>query len=97
DELEAAFAAHRPALVFHAAAYKHVPLAELNVLQAVRNNVFGTLNAAQMAIRHKASEFVLVSTDKAVRPASVMGVTKRTAELVIGGLACAPLPRPAPP
>ncbi|HMG27165.1 MAG TPA: nucleoside-diphosphate sugar epimerase/dehydratase, partial [Acidimicrobiia bacterium] len=90
DQLEAAFAAHRPALVFHAAAYKHVPLAELNVLQAVRNNVFGTLNAAQMAIRHKASEFVLVSTDKAVRPASVMGVTKRTAELVIGGLASAP-------
>src|SRR5262249_58491410 len=90
DELEAAFAAHRPALVFHAAAYKTVPLAELNVLQAVRNNVFGTLNAAQMAIRHKASEFVLVSTDKAVRPASVMGVTKRTAELVIGGLASAP-------
>src|SRR5262249_20480263 len=90
DQLEAAFAAHRPALVFHAAAYKHVPLAELNVLQAVRNNVFGTLNAAQMAIRHQASEFVLVSTDKAVRPASVMGVTKRTAELVIGGLASAP-------
>src|SRR5215468_979183 len=90
DQLEGAFASHRPTLVFHAAAYKHVPLAELNVLQAVRNNVFGTLNAAQMAIRHKASEFVLVSTDKAVRPASVMGVTKRTAELVIGGLASAP-------
>ena len=90
DQLEAAFAAYRPALVFHAAAYKHVPLAELNVLQAVRNNVFGTLNAAQMAMRHKASEFVLVSTDKAVRPSSVMGATKRTAELVIGGLAPAP-------
>src|SRR5262249_26954176 len=90
DQLEAAFAAHRPALVFHAAADKLVPLAELNVLRAVRNTVFGTLNAAQMAIRHQASEFVLVSPDKAVRPASVMGVTKRTAELVIGGLASAP-------
>jgi FlaA1/EpsC-like NDP-sugar epimerase len=90
DQVEAAFAAYRPALVFHAAAYKHVPLAELNVLQAVRNNVFGTLNAAQMAIRHKASEFVLVSTDKAVRPSSVMGATKRAAELVIGSLALGP-------
>jgi FlaA1/EpsC-like NDP-sugar epimerase len=90
DQVEAAFAAYRPALVFHAAAYKHVPLAELNVLQAARNNVFGTLNAAQMAIRHKASEFVLVSTDKAVRPSSVMGATKRSAELVIGGLAPGP-------
>jgi FlaA1/EpsC-like NDP-sugar epimerase len=90
DQVEAAFASHRPALVFHAAAYKHVPLAELNVLQAVRNNVFGTLNVAQVAMRHRATEFVLVSTDKAVRPASVMGVTKRAAELVIGGLAPAP-------
>jgi FlaA1/EpsC-like NDP-sugar epimerase len=90
DQVEAAFAAYRPALVFHAAAYKHVPLAELNVLQAVRNNVIGTLNAAQMAMRHKASEFVLVSTDKAVRPSSVMGATKRAAELVIGGLAPGP-------
>src|SRR5262249_34857897 len=87
DQVEAAFAAYRPALVFHAAAYKHVPLAELNVLQAVRNNVIGTLNAAQMAMRHKASEFVLVSTDKAVRPSSVMGATKRAAELVVGGFA----------
>jgi len=87
DQLEAAFASHRPALVFHAAAYKHVPLAELNVLQAVRNNVLGTLNAAQAAARHRATQFVLVSTDKAVRPASVMGVTKRAAELVIASLA----------
>jgi FlaA1/EpsC-like NDP-sugar epimerase len=86
DQLEAAFASHRPALVFHAAAYKHVPLAELNVLQAVRNNVFGTLNAAQAAAHRGASKFVLVSTDKAVRPSSVMGVTKRAAELVITGL-----------
>src|SRR5215510_11145225 len=90
DQVEAAFAAHRPALVFHAAAYKHVPLAELNVLQAVRNNVFGTLNVAQVAMRHKVTQFVLVSTDKAVRPASVMGATKRAAELVLGSLAPGP-------
>jgi FlaA1/EpsC-like NDP-sugar epimerase len=89
DQLDAAFAAHRPGLVFHAAAYKHVPLAELNVLQAIRNNVFGTLNAAQAAA-HGASEFVLVSTDKAVRPSSVMGVTKRAAEQVITSLAPGP-------
>src|SRR5262245_19325235 len=90
DQVEAAFGSHRPALVFHAAAYKHVPLAELNVLQAVRNNVFGTLNVAQVAMRHKVTQFVLVSTDKAVRPASVMGATKRAAELVLGSLAPGP-------
>jgi FlaA1/EpsC-like NDP-sugar epimerase len=85
DQVAAVFAAYRPALVFHAAAYKHVPLAELNVLQAVRNNVFGTLNAARGAAAHGVSKFVLVSTDKAVRPTSVMGVTKRAAELIVGG------------
>src|SRR5262245_54634577 len=79
DQLAAAFARHRPSLVFHAAAYKHVPLAELNVLQAVSNNVLGTWNAARAAAMHGAAEFVLVSTDKAVRPSSVMGVTKRAA------------------
>src|SRR5262249_13576438 len=90
DQVEAAFASHRPSLVFHAAAYKHVPLAELNVLQAVSNNVFGTLNAVQVAVRHRVSEFVLVSTDKAVRPSSVMGATKRAAELIVGSLAPGP-------
>jgi FlaA1/EpsC-like NDP-sugar epimerase len=73
-------------LVFHAAAYKHVPMAERNVLEAVRNNILGTHNVAQAAIAHGAMEFVLVSTDKAVRPASVMGVTKRVAETVVQGL-----------
>src|SRR4029453_2351148 len=77
DQLEAAFASHRPALVFHAAAYKHVPLAELNVLQAVRNNVFGTLNAAQAAAPRGAGKFVRVSTDKAVRPSGGMGGPQR--------------------
>ena len=74
-------------MVFHAAAYKHVPLAELNVLEAVRNNVLGTYNVAQRrASRTASSQFVLVSTDKAVRPTSVMGVTKRVAELVVQNL-----------
>src|SRR5215471_17118007 len=90
DQVAAVFASHRPALVFHAAAYKHVPLAELNVLQAVRNNVFGTLNAARGAAAHGVSKFVLVSTDKAVRPTSVMGVTKRAAELIVGGFGPGP-------
>jgi FlaA1/EpsC-like NDP-sugar epimerase len=90
DHALAVFALHRPALVFHAAAYKHVPLAELNVLQAVRNNVFGTVNAARGAATHGVSKFVLVSTDKAVRPSSVMGVTKRVAELVIGSFGSGP-------
>jgi FlaA1/EpsC-like NDP-sugar epimerase len=90
DHVAAIFASHRPALVFHAAAYKHVPLAELNVLQAVRNNVFGTLNAARGAATHGVSKFVLVSTDKAVRPTSVMGVTKRAAELIVAGFGPGP-------
>jgi FlaA1/EpsC-like NDP-sugar epimerase len=86
DQVTEVFASYKPALVFHAAAYKHVPLAELNVLQAIRNNVFGTVNAARGAATHGVSKFVLVSTDKAVRPTSVMGVTKRAAELIIASL-----------
>ena len=86
DQLERVFSAERPDLVFHAAAYKHVPLAELNVLEAVRNNVLGTYNVARTAVAHDVSQFVLVSTDKAVRPTSVMGVTKRVAELVVKNL-----------
>ncbi len=86
DQLASVFAAHRPQLVFHAAAYKHVPLAEANVLEAVRNNVVGTRNVAEAAISQGVREFVLVSTDKAVRPTSVMGVTKRVAEMVVQGL-----------
>ena len=72
-------------LVFHAAAYKHVPLVEHNPIEGIRNNVFGTLNMARAAINAGVESFVLVSTDKAVRPTNVMGATKRLAELILQG------------
>jgi FlaA1/EpsC-like NDP-sugar epimerase len=80
------FSQHRPQFVFHAAAYKHVPLMEDNVGEAVRNNVLGTLNVAENAARVGAEKFVLISTDKAVRPSSVMGATKRISERIVLGL-----------
>lgn len=81
------FAEWRPEVVFHAAAYKHVPLVEQNVVEAVRNNVIGTYRLAQAARDQGTAHFVLISTDKAVRPTSVMGTTKRLAEQVLQGLA----------
>ena len=73
--------------VYHTAAYKHVPLVEHNVVEGVRNNVFGTYYAARAAINAKVETFVLISTDKAVRPTNIMGTTKRMAELVLQALA----------
>ena len=73
--------------VYHAAAYKHVPLVEHNVIEGVRNNVFGSWYAAEAAIKAKVETFVLISTDKAVRPTNVMGASKRMAEVVLQGLA----------
>ena len=78
---------YKPSVVYHAAAYKHVPLVESNPSEGVVNNVFGTLNAARAAMESGAAHFVLVSTDKAVRPTNVMGATKRMAELVLQALA----------
>jgi FlaA1/EpsC-like NDP-sugar epimerase len=78
---------YRPAWVYHAAAYKHVPIVESNPGEGIANNVFGTLNMARAAIEAGVANFVLVSTDKAVRPTNVMGASKRMAELVLQALA----------
>ncbi|MEW6181582.1 MAG: nucleoside-diphosphate sugar epimerase/dehydratase [Bacillota bacterium] len=83
EKLFAVFARYRPAVVFHAAAHKHVPLMELQPEEAFKNNVFGTLNTAEAAYRHKTERFILISTDKAVNPSSVMGLTKLLAEMII--------------
>jgi lipopolysaccharide/colanic/teichoic acid biosynthesis glycosyltransferase/nucleoside-diphosphate-sugar epimerase len=80
--LEELFHEHRPQSVYHAAAYKHVPLMEAHLLEAVENNVLGTRNLAHAASAYSAEEFVLVSSDKAVRPVGVMGATKRVAEMI---------------
>ena len=87
ERLKAVCDTYRPATVYHAAAYKHVPMVEDNPGEGVRNNVFGTLNIAQAAVASGAKRFVLISTDKAVRPTNVMGATKRVAELVLQALA----------
>ena len=81
--LDALFRHWRPTVVLHAAAHKHVPLMEYNVLEALRNNVLGTRCVAEAAGRHGATHFVMISTDKAVNPTSIMGTTKRMAELVV--------------
>jgi FlaA1/EpsC-like NDP-sugar epimerase len=84
--LEAVFDTYRPEVVFHAAAHKHVPLMERNPAEAIKNNILGTKNMAECADKFGASRFVMVSTDKAVNPTSVMGTTKRVAEMFVQGL-----------
>ncbi len=81
------FDQYRPSTVFHAAAYKHVPLVESNPFEAIKNNIFGTKVLAQVASQYGAKNVVLISTDKAVRPTNIMGATKRIAELVIQSMA----------
>jgi FlaA1/EpsC-like NDP-sugar epimerase len=83
ERIEDVFRHHRPEVVFHAAAHKHVPLMEANPCEAIKNNVFGTRIVAEAADRNHVSEFVLISSDKAVNPTSVMGSSKRVAELVV--------------
>jgi FlaA1/EpsC-like NDP-sugar epimerase len=77
---------YKPSILYHAAAYKHVPMMERHVFAAVENNIFGTWNVAQEAVNHGVEDFVMISSDKAVRPTSMMGATKRIAELVIRAL-----------
>ncbi len=81
--LDAIFRTFQPEVVFHAAAHKHVPMIEANAVEGMRNNVFGTQLVATLAGRHEAEAFVLISTDKAVNPSSLMGASKRIAELVV--------------
>ena len=83
QRIDSIFSMYKPDVVFHAAAHKHVPLMETNPSEAIKNNVFGTLNLAECSDKYNVKRFVLISTDKAVNPTNIMGATKRIAEMVI--------------
>lgn len=82
-KIESIFKEYRPNIVFHAAAHKHVPLMETSPLEAVKNNVFGTLNVAKASDKYGVKRFVMISTDKAVNPTNIMGATKRICEMIV--------------
>ncbi len=84
--VQQAIARYQVHSIFHAAAYKHVPMMEDHLIEAIRNNIFGTLNVAQAALRAGVSDFLMISSDKAVNPANIMGLTKRVAELIVASL-----------
>ncbi len=86
ESLERIFDKYKPEFVYHAAAYKHVHLVEDNVCEAFYNNVYGTLNLCEISVRHKVARFTMISTDKAVRPSSVMGATKRICEATVSSV-----------
>jgi FlaA1/EpsC-like NDP-sugar epimerase len=86
ENVQQAMERYRPSILYHAAAYKHVPMMERHVFAAVENNIFGTWNVARAAIDYGVEDFVMISSDKAVRPTSMMGATKRISELVISAL-----------
>jgi FlaA1/EpsC-like NDP-sugar epimerase len=83
ERLDQIFKRHQPQIIFHAAAHKHVPLMEANIVEAITNNVIGTHNVVQTALDHNVERFVIISTDKAVRPSSIYGATKRLAEMLV--------------
>ena len=83
DRMEAIFSKYRPDIVYHAAAHKHVPLMEKSPNEAIKNNCMGTLNVVKLADKYKVDNFVLISTDKAVRPTNIMGSTKRICEMIV--------------
>lgn len=89
DNLDLAqiFKAHKIDTIFHCAAFKHVPIVENNPIQGIKNNIFGTYNIINLALKNKVTHFVLISTDKAVRPSSVMGASKRVAEIILQAVA----------